>query len=333
MPADKRFLSGKGMYIWQILECEAGNPSEIVKQALAAGISHVFVKIADGIYAYGLNRLIDLPAVVVKALQQAGITVWGWHYVYGNDPIREAEMAGRHIKETGVTGYVVDAESEYKLPGKAAAARVFMARLRADLPDFPVGLSSYRYPSLHPQFPWVEFLSRCDVNIPQVYWMFAANPGEQLRRSVAEFAELPVRRPLIPTGAAWKQGSWKVTPAQVVEFMDTAKALGLPGASFWSWQHARADLPAVWEAVAAYPFRPEPQPGPVPVPQPGDPDPGQPQRVRVTTSKLNVRSAPVVTAETARFMAVYGQTFDVEREQDGWVQIKTWVSRDFVEPA
>lgn len=54
-------------------------------------------------------------------------------------------------------------------------------------------------------------------------------------------------------------------------------------------------------------------------------------RMRVTASALNVRSAPIVSAETARFTARRGQTFDVEQIEGDWVQVKLWMHRDYLE--
>ena len=45
-------LYGKGMFIYQIERCEEGDARRIVERALAAGLRHVAIKIADGDRAY-----------------------------------------------------------------------------------------------------------------------------------------------------------------------------------------------------------------------------------------------------------------------------------------
>lgn len=107
------------MWIWNLSRCEGGDPKRIVQAALAAGLSHVIVKIADGTYGFNPDRKNPDTLPVIRELQSAGITVWGWQYVYGDNPGQEA------IRETGVTGFVIDAEVEYKEDGKAAAAKVY----------------------------------------------------------------------------------------------------------------------------------------------------------------------------------------------------------------
>ncbi len=110
------------------------------------------------------------------------------------------------MRELDLDGYVIDAESQYKDPAKKAAAIHYMKRLRTALGSTPIALTSYRFPSFHPQLPWREFLDRCDFNIPQVYWEFNHNPAIQLTRSVREFQEMTPFRPIIPAGPAYRRG-------------------------------------------------------------------------------------------------------------------------------
>ena len=79
-----------------------------------------------------------------------------------------------------------------------------MDALRSSLPELPMALSSYRFPGYHPQLPWREFLEHYDYNMPQVYWMKAHNPADQLERSVNELTAKKPSLPVIPTGAAFR---------------------------------------------------------------------------------------------------------------------------------
>jgi len=247
-------FKGKGFYIWQIRRCESGVPETIANKAQNAGLSHVLIKIADGTEAYNFDPTtgIDLVPPVVSALRNRDLIVLGWHYVYGYDPNGEAEIAIQRIRELDLDGYVIDAESQYKLPGRDQAARQFMSRLRDELEYFPIALSSYRYPSLHPQLPWREFLEKCDYNMPQVYWVENHNPGDQLIRSIREFESINPYRPIIPTGSAYKQGDWEPSSADIIEFLNTARNQNLAAANFWEWGHTKLYLPELWNTVAEY---------------------------------------------------------------------------------
>jgi hypothetical protein len=310
-------IDGKGMWIWHVEQCENGSSDRIVAVAREAGLQHVVLKIADG----GDDEYnVDVRPLVGK-LQAAGIEVWGYQYIYGYASV-EANAAVLAIRRSGVTGFVVDAEAEFKLlSDPSRVARAYMSSLRAQVGlEFPLALSSYRYPSYHPQFPWRAFLERCDLAMPQVYWLDSHNPAEQLAESLADYQKI-TKLPVIPTGAAWRQGEWEATAADVAEFLDAAKGTGFRAVNFWSWEHARR-IPA-WQVIAGYPWTSIPAPEPEPAPKPA--------RVRVTANGLRVRSAPAVSTETVRFSARRGQTFDVEREQGDWVQVKLWMHKDFLE--
>ena len=248
-------VQGKGYFIWRIRDCERGDVNAIANLAQQAGFSHLLIKIADGKYSYNVTSTgADLVPPLVRALQARGIQALGWHYVYGDDPVAEANMAIQRVRQTGVEGYVIDAEREYKVPGKDGAAATFMSRLRLSLPAFPIALCSYRFPSYHPQLPWRVFLEKCDYNMPQVYWQSNHNPADQLTRSVNEFQNITPFRPIIPVGSAYKAGTWAATPADVVNFMQTAQSLNLAAANFWEWAHTRLYLPEVWTAIRDYPW-------------------------------------------------------------------------------
>lgn len=255
-------LEGKGFFIWKIPSCEGGNPEAIAHTAHLAGLSHVLIKVADGAWPMNIDRrtTTDLVPPLVAALRNKGIQPWGWHYVYGNDPLGEANIAIRRIQQLGLEGYVINAEVEFKQPGKDNAAQRLMGRLREILPSLPMALSSYRFPSYHPQLPWKAFLEHVDYNMPQVYWEKAHNPGAQLRRCVREMQGLNPYRPVIPTGPAYRVGAWAPTGQDTLEFLNAAKTFGLSAVNFFSWDDCRRRLPEVWDVIARFTWKSQPQP-------------------------------------------------------------------------
>ncbi len=256
-------LEGKGFFTWKIPNCEKGDARQIAAHAKAAGLTHLVLKIADGpmIYNGTWGDQTDYTTPVVNALRAQGIKVWGWHYIYGDNPIGEANVAISRIRQYNLDGYVIDAEKEFDAGGKKAAAKTFMNQLRKSCPDLNVALSSYRFPSLHPQVPWTEFLDQCTISMPQVYWMKAHNPGDQLERCVDEFqAKIPVR-PVVPTGAAFREYGWNPTDTEVLEFFNKAKELNLSAVNFWEWSDARSGIvPGVWDTIREYKWRQKDEP-------------------------------------------------------------------------
>lgn len=249
-PSGQRCPTGKGILIWQPERTADGDPQMAVKMALEAHFAWVSLKIADSPSSYPFTAANEkLLQALVAGFRAAGLKVHGWHYVKGINPAGEADIALKRIRDLKLDGYQIDAEAEYKLPGRAPAARAFMERLRAGT-DVPIGLCAYRFPQSHPQLPWAEFLAHCDYHAPQVYPMGQSSVtafGVQLKESVRQ---LTARRPLpvVPIGPAYRDkftplGSteevyWEPSTAQLNDFHTTARALGLPGEGWYSWQAA-----------------------------------------------------------------------------------------------
>ena len=228
--------AGTGMFIWEIDACEGGNVTRIVEKAVAHNLGHLCVKFADGRKQHDNFRRI--PGLVA-ACHSAGIAVWGWPYIYGNDPADEAMVEASWYRELGFDGFIVDAESEYK--DRPDAARAYIRSLRAELPDTPIALSSYWSPQYHPEFPWDAFLEHCDFVMPQVYW-WGRDPVDTLRRSVRECNKWGL--PVFPTGGDFDDAG--LTPDELTRFAAEVETLGLPGHNWWHWQGARPDQ---WAAI------------------------------------------------------------------------------------
>jgi hypothetical protein len=247
-------LTGKGFMIWKIKDCEGGNADQIANVARSAGLTHVLIKIADGPHTYNydaINKIDRVPAVA-DALRKRGIQVWGWQYIYGNDPTAEANTAIRQVKNYNLDGFVIDAEGEFKLSGKEAAAKTYMSLLRPAIPNTPIALCSYRWPYYQPQFPWKAFLERCDLNMPQGYWITSHNPAAQLQRCVNEFKAMSPSRPIIPVGPAFSSSGWTPTDADHNEFYKAIKDLKLAAFNYFSWDWCRKYMPNLWSTIAAF---------------------------------------------------------------------------------
>ncbi len=49
-------LQGKGFFIWQVPNCESGDANAIASLAASANLTHVLVKIANGILPYNVDK-------------------------------------------------------------------------------------------------------------------------------------------------------------------------------------------------------------------------------------------------------------------------------------
>lgn len=341
-------LTGKGWYIWKVRDCEGGQPERIAQVAEDARLSHVLIKIADGAYAYniapaGFEHLInpllklvgrpirtsgvDLVPAMAAALHDHDIDPWGWQYVYGQDPVGEAQIAIvsiRALQEDGVPlgGFVVNAENEYK--GRPAAARLYMQTLRREFPNLPIALSSYRYPTLHRDFPFDAFLEFCDIVMPQVYWMQAHNSAEQLERSFAEHQDLKYRRLYFPTLAAFQQNGWKPTAGEIQAAMVRAKGMGLPGVNFWEWANTKRYLLDGWEVIRSFAWADTPG-------QPADPTTEPIGSAYITTVKrVNLRTDPSKNADSLVVLnpgtMLMKSDSTVDTPLIKWQSVRCWVA-------
>lgn len=286
-------IQGKGIFLWQVKRVGGGDANAIAQQAKTARLTHVLIKVADGRYSYNITNGVDLVPALVTALRARGIKAWGWQYIYGSDPSAEASKAIERVQAFNLDGFVVNAEMHFKAKGMDAKAKKYMQELRKGLPSLPIGLSTYRYPSVHYEFPFRAFLDYCNFALPQVYWVGSVNSGQQLKKSYGEYQALKPGLPIVPTGAAYAEGSWGPTPQQLNEFLNMARQLNLSGANFWEMATAQEHGGALWAAVRDYDWAtgsaPTPDPEPVLGPTP------KPNIVHRYLSALNSQNPNTVT--------------------------------------
>jgi hypothetical protein len=240
-------ITGNGYFIWQVKRI--GDLATAARKAKQAGLSWVAIKVTDGPYKFNIDpdTKHDYAPDAVAAFRAAGIAVWGWGYVYGNVPDAEAAAAVDRVKSLGLTGWIIDAEAEYK--NKPYQASLYMGALRTRLPGIPLAICSFRYPDVHPEFPWKQFL-QADINMPQVYWMQAQNSGIQLKQSYTQFKNRTTI-PYIPIGAAFGEAGWIPTTDSIKEFANTSLDLGLNGYGWWEWYDAVKVYSSMWDASVA----------------------------------------------------------------------------------
>jgi hypothetical protein len=250
-----RYPTGNGYFIWLLYRTAGGNPVQAAKMAKEAGLSWVTIKVCDGPAAFNFSQRtnkVDLVGPAVKAFRDQGIPVWGWGYTYGFYPEAEASIAAQRVKQFDLDGFFIDAEQEYKQPNKADQARKYMKAIRSYIGNKPIGICAYRFPSLHPEFPWAAFNS-CDFNAPQVYWLGAHNSGQQATRSFYEFSNMSGYRnmPFIPIGEAFTEYGYSPNEAEIYDFRNTCAKAGWPGYGWWEWYDATERNSAWWKASTA----------------------------------------------------------------------------------
>ena len=181
-----------------------------------------------------------------------------------------AQIEVRRIDERAVAFFGGDFESPQsrfskRILDRAEKAAEFMEIIRQGLDDFPIGLSAWKQPSAHRSFPWEAFRSRCDLDLPQVFWIGRhGEAARQLETSYKQFSVLQPRRPYLPAGPAFFEDNWRPSPEEIIAFLEKAQALGVPAASLWNWDYLgltgeetddnpeRLDFREHWQAAADF---------------------------------------------------------------------------------
>ena len=263
----KMFPKGKGLYVWNIIDM----PKDWVFQFVAKmGLTWIAVKIADGVNSSNLRWLAngdsvdDILEPFIGKARDAGLQVYGWQYIYGYNPRDEAQKAAKRMRQLELDGFIIDAESYYK--DKPIQAAIYSQELANLLLGVSIALSTYRFPELHREFPFKEFLAICDYNAPQMYWN-AGQAGAELKECYKQYRKL-TDLPMIPAGRAYVgDGFPKPHPKEIDEFMDTAQFMQMDAAFFWSADalyHRLVPLPEIVDAIANYFWGvPEPDPDPI----------------------------------------------------------------------
>jgi hypothetical protein len=297
---DGNLPTGKGTFFWLMprLVDLFGSVDALVDKLVEDGFQWVMVKAQHG-YALGCSPSYDPAAQIslldqfVPAAEEAEIQVHGWGYNFGNTTAyrRWNDQQGKEtarIVEALVRwrfrSWTLNAEHNFKVSGGNTAAIDLTNLVRETLAahpeeiDVPVGLSSYRYVSSHPDFPFQGFLQGCDFSSPQVYWQLSRFPVDQLVKSVGEWNAV-VELPIVAAGTVYPEGSWWPTGDQLRLFNEAAKAMPEVIATCY-WEHyypyhnEKNDLIAAlaefdWPSIPVEEELP-PDPGEEEPPVPGD---------------------------------------------------------------
>jgi hypothetical protein len=316
-------MNGLGFMIWKLSAMPPVDTLIIALQAIEC--KWVSIKVADGMYKFNAPSG-DAPLkAFIQSLQAANIEVGGWHYVYPTSPGPQGDLAEERREKLGLQHYLLDVESPWK-GSYAPQARTLCDKLHGG--EFTVGLCSYRYPSMH-DIPWSAFLNheKVDIATPQVYWLEAHNPAEQLTCSEGEY-RAKTDKPYIPIGPTFGVAGWEPTVDDLTAFVDTCEARRYPAYGFYSldWiiAHQRTDwLNAIHEAAGDVP--------------PPPPEPYEYEVVNCTW--LNGRSEPKVVDDNRIVSVRAGQKVtNLAKESGLWRYcglgpIVCWMHGDYLEPA
>ncbi len=253
--------TGKGIWIWKIFDTngdgirDSGNLTSILNRLGSVGVEWAVIKLADSDASWlRSGAQIDLWlkennygqfSDVIVRFHDAGIKVFGWHFVhsygYWGTGSTEADMAKEILAVPGIDGLVINAETDYDQQGKGEVAKQYMIGIRNAYPGRFIAYSSFARVDGHLWFPWLEFGKYCDANMPQAYWKDRpTTPTEELRRMKEQFDKWHQTwtsggfgdsvKPIFPVGQAYN-----VTGSEISEFCKVAYEYGYEGVSLFRY--------------------------------------------------------------------------------------------------
>ncbi len=240
-------FEGVLVWIWNLPNCDGGDPARIVARLVAAGAAGAIVKGCDG--SNGFNDWTQVKALGA-ALRGAGLRFLTWGYTYSGQ-LGEATAASQLCRYVQPDAHVFDAEQEMEdLPRPDQAAQDLVHNVRADLPNLPLAYAPIGSIRNHLRAPYRQFTDAGLAMLPQCYYVaFGWTPGETLGELYADVAQYQLGgQPIAPVYEDAPLAGQGSTLADVQAFAAAAKAAGAPGVSVWSYEHLDE---AGWQRVAA----------------------------------------------------------------------------------
>ncbi|MHB8657838.1 MAG: peptidoglycan-binding domain-containing protein [Solirubrobacteraceae bacterium] len=221
-------FAGRGMWIWVLSSSNGGDLASIIARARRNGISTLMIKSGDGTGVWS-----QFSPTMVATLHAAGLHVCAWQYVYGSDPVGEAQVGAASVAN-GADCLLIDAESEYE--GKYISAQTYLTTLRGLIGQrFPVALAGFPYVDYHPAFPYSVFLGPggAQFNVPQMYWQDIGDSVNAVYDHTYTFNR-PYGRPLFPLGQVYNSPPTR----EILRFRQLSRAYRAANVSWWDWQEA-----------------------------------------------------------------------------------------------
>ncbi|MEW6047859.1 MAG: hypothetical protein AB1609_15505 [Bacillota bacterium] len=191
------------LWVFRVGDCGGAAAAVATAKRLGAGL---IVKYHDGDPAddakFGFQEQFR---AVLQAAQGQGVLVLAWGYCYGNkygNLLKEADAAAQSLKE-GASGYVIDAESEWEVPGSDDWARRFVERVLSQVPGAQLAFAPFWNMRYHPRYPAKAFAQAgCVAVMPQMYYALAKKRPDQVAAmwqvALEDFS--PIGLPIYPIG-------------------------------------------------------------------------------------------------------------------------------------
>lgn len=246
-------INGKSIFSWNIPAVGRGDPNAFVKFLLENNFEGVCLKGANGAWVQKVSRWSPWPLwgenvrpEMIKALKDAGLKVYLWHFVYGSNPAGELDIALSQTSRFEPDGYIWDVESAFDAKVNAVGNAQYLARgFKKSFPQIEQALCWWALPlspkgsEWHPIKVAKAFQETVDVAMPMMYWQGkgAIAAKTYLHRSMAIWHTF-WKKPIIPVGRAYNGDGGYADAAGITAFANDVMSLHagpdeVPGISWW----------------------------------------------------------------------------------------------------
>jgi hypothetical protein len=258
MKGEYTMINGKSIFSWNIPAVGRGDPEAFVKFLLENNFEGVCLKGANGPWIQKVSRWSPWPLwgenirpEMVKALKDAGLKVYIWHFVFGQDPVGELNVAISQTSRFEPDGYIWDVESAFDTKAGAVGNAQYLARgFKKAFPRLEQALCWWALPlsprgsTWHPIKVANAFQETVDLAMPMMYWQGkgATAAVTYLHRSLQIYSKF-WNKPIVPVGRAYNGDGGYGDAAGITAFAREVMSLSeglpkIPGISWWSTDKA-----------------------------------------------------------------------------------------------
>jgi hypothetical protein len=218
---------------WNVPAVEK-DPGKFAKLIADNGFERVSLKAANGNAVQKVSRWSPWPlwgenvkVELVEALKESGIKVDFWHFVFGNDPAGELDVAIYQCRRFQPDAYIWNAEGKFDGQTNAVGnARMLGKGFEQALPHIPQGLCWWALPKSpttgrewHPIKVARAFLETVEYGMPMMYWQ-GKTPDlavDYLHKSLTIWRSF-TSRPVVPIGRAFNGTGGEANGPSIMAF-------------------------------------------------------------------------------------------------------------------
>ncbi|EDX82829.1 Putative peptidoglycan binding domain protein [Synechococcus sp. PCC 7335] len=215
-----------GVWIWVLSEIDR-NYLEKLKER---GVERVYLKVFDGKSNPKFWRF-QCTSEIIERFNNEGIEVYGWGYHYGTQDITAQVSAIQEALDCGISGYVIDIETEAENVNTHPYVGSLLEQLRQHIGSRKLGYTSFGHPQFHPNIPWKLLDQHCDLAFPQIYFekfRFASTNEDEVQACLKAHRDLNLQKPILPI---WGSESDARAPSSAGELQSYLARF--PGSSVW----------------------------------------------------------------------------------------------------